>query len=471
MLTAACGTTVPIAQQPTDPGLGGPAAAALPTTGSVLPTGAPGSTPVPGSPASVAPAPLPGQVQPPSGAPLPTAGAPDHSPLRVGILYTNNDAANGAGVDNGNTFSSRRAFEGLVAAWNKRGGLAGRRIVPTYVELRSSSTNLPADLQAACTTFTQDEHVPVVLSATGTFSDAFAQCMSKAHTPVLAGDYALGDAASLAAAPTLFAPATLTTDHRVLPLLRRYASRGDKLGVVVESCPYNLRTLDRTLLPEARRLGLTVTDTEKARCFQGINDLAGQASDMQGAVLRFVSKGVSKVLFVSGGNEGNLMLLFATAAESQSYHPRYALTSAVAPVIQEPNTPAGQLANAVGLGWLPSLDTTDTITTDATRRCTQDIRQGANVTPASGADRYFAYSTCDLFGMYDAVLRLTRGATDAGTVRTAVRSLGGTFQGAAVFGGATDFSGRQDGPAQARTFAWAGACSCFRYTGPSFALS
>ena len=37
--------------------------------------------------------------------------------------------------------------------------MAGRRIVPVAVELSSNSTDLQSDLQAACSRFTQDEHV------------------------------------------------------------------------------------------------------------------------------------------------------------------------------------------------------------------------------------------------------------------------------------------------------------------------
>ncbi|MFN2538580.1 MAG: hypothetical protein ABR549_10585 [Mycobacteriales bacterium] len=472
-LTAACGTTVPLAQQGAfDPGLGGPGASTQPSTTSALPSagtvGGPTSLPgeLPGEPGQSAPAPKPS-----TGGVLPTAVAVDRRPLALGMMYTNNDAAPNAGVDNGNTFTQRRAFEGLVRAWNSRGGLAGRRILPTYVELRSSSANLAEDLQKACTTFTQDKHVSVVLSATGTFSDAFSRCMSQAGTPVLAGDYALGDTSSLAAAPSYFAPATLSTDRRVRGLLDRYVTPTDKLGVVVESCSYNVRTFERTLLPEARRQGLTVTDHVETRCFQGINDLAGQASDMQGAVLRFVSRHVNKVVFLSGGNEGNLMLLFGTAAEGQNYHPHYALTSAVAAVIQQDNTPHAQLANAVGLGWLPGIDSTQPTTTSATKRCAADLKKGAGVTPASGTDRYFAESTCDLFSLYDKVLRSTRGATDAGAVRAAMRALERAFVGAAMVDGATDFSNRPDGPSRGRTFAWVASCSCFGYTGASFSLS
>ena len=269
---------------------------------------------------------VPGVVQPPNE----VTRAADRRPISVGILYTNNDAAPSAGVDNGNTFSARAAFAAFVAAYNQRGGFAKRKIEPVYVELKSSSVALQADLEAACSTFTQDNHVAVVLSAVGLFSELLAQCLARARTPQVAGDYALGDTTSLARSPSFYAPDTTTIDDRIRALLERTTAArrltsADKIGVVIEGCPYNSRTYARTLVPTAKRLGLTITDRVEARCFEGFNDFGGLASDMGSAVLRLRSRGVTKVIFVSGSLEGNLMLLFGTAAESQGYHPGYAL--------------------------------------------------------------------------------------------------------------------------------------------------
>ena len=395
----------------------------------------------------------------------------------MGILYTNNDAAPSAGVDNGNTFSARTAFEAFVNMYNRRGGLAGRRIEPVFVELRSSSVSLPADLEAACTEFTQDNRVALVLSAVGLFSESLADCLAKARTPQIAGDYALGDDTSLERSPSFFAPDTMTVDDRMRTLLERATAArrlgpADKVGVVIEGCPYNTRAYTRTVVPTAKRLKLTITDHVEARCFAGFNDFGGLASDMGSAVLRLNSRGVTKVVFVSGSVEGNLMLLFATAAESQGYRPGYALTSAAAPAVQEANTPRAQLANAFGIGWLPSIDSSRSgATLPAARRCAQDLQAGAGVAPASPADRYFAYSICDTFALSDAALSRTSGASDAGSIATAVVGLGTGFAASAIHGEVTDFrNGRRTGPAEGRLFAWSTACPCFDYVGEPFKL-
>jgi hypothetical protein len=465
------------AREATGSRIDGPAAAPESSTARSVPEGSAArsvsETDASGATASGAPRSVPGVA----GSPNEVKGSADGSPISIGILYTNNDAAPSAGVDNGNTFSARTAFEAFVASYNQRGGLAHRKIEPIYVELRSSSVALQADLQAACSTFTQDNHAALVLSAVGLFSDLLAQCLAKARTPQVAGDYALGDVTSLARAPSFYAPDTTTIDNRMRALLERTTAAhrvtpADKIGVVIEGCPYNSRAYARTVVPTAKRLGLTITDRVEARCFEGFDDFGGLASDMESAVLRLNSRGVTKVVFVSGSLEGNLMLLFGTAAESQGYRPGYALTSAASPAVQEANTPKAQLANAFGVGWLPALDTSrSAVSLPAAQRCVQDLHAGAGVAPASPADRYTAFSICDAFALSEAALGPTSGATDPGSVGAAIAGLGTGFAASATHGERTDFrNARRTGPAQGRLFAWSKACGCFDYTGQPFSL-
>ena len=284
--------------------------------------------------------------------------------------------------------------------------------------MASSSGNVGSDLERACATFTQDNHVAVVLSTTGFFDEAFTQCLARARVPLVSSDYALGDDQALRAASTLIAASTLTTDARTSQLLQRFSetkrlTRTSRLGVVVEGCAYTRRTYDRTVVPLAKRLGMTVAGHEETRCFHGLPDLGGQAAELQSVVLRFQSSRVSDVLFVSGGMEGNLMLLFGAAAESQRYHPHYALTSGVSAVVQEGNTPATQLQNAAGLGWLPDVDSDRTkVTRPAQVQCLADLRR-SGLSPTSPVDRTYGYTACDSFSLLTALLRLTSGSTEA----------------------------------------------------------
>lgn len=485
VVTAACGTTVDAPPAPlgdvglpapvASDGLGGvPSAAADRAVADVSDDA--GTTPTTNSSGTPQVDTSPGAVDAPV-----TAGGPsaDRRPVKVGMIYTyNDDAAAAAGVDNGNTFTSKAAFDAMVKAYNARGGVAGRRIVPVAVELSSSSTSLQTDLQAACSRFAQDERVAVVFSAIGLFSEAFSACLAKAGIPQVLGDYSLGDERAIAAVPTLLSVSSLSVDDRATAVLEHMTSArritgNDKLGVVVEGCTYNTRAYSRTVEPLAKMLGVPVVERIETRCFEDIGDLGGLGSDMQNAVLRFQTRGITHVMFVSGSVEGNAMFLFGTAAETQGYRPKYLLTSVAIMAVQETNTPKPQLANAFGVGWIPSIDVSRSALTGAAgKRCLRDLRTGAGITPQSPADRYYAASTCDVFALYDAVLRRDRGASDARSVMSAVGGLGTSFAAAAAFGEVTDFrGGRRTGAAQAREFAWSTTCGCFGYVGSAFPLT
>ena len=490
---AGCGTTV---QPDALPAVGGTAAgdgltAEPPTSTGVPPAGgvpdagtaagpsgggepvAPGQPPVDDAPQAAAP-----DADPDAGggaAPaVPGAGA-DRSPLRIGIVTTNNDAASSVGVVNGHTFTPRRAAEALVAATNAKGGLAGRRLVPTYAEIRSSSSNYPGDLQAICAQLVEDAKVALVLSFLGLADEQFASCLAKARLPHVNAAYGLGDVESQRSQPTTVSTEALTVDRRTAAQLTRltaarHLTRSSRIGVLVEGCPFNVRSVSRTLRPTARRLGLQLVRVVETRCFEGVDDLSGLASDAQAAVLPFVQDRVAKVLVVSSA-EANVLLFFMTAAESQGYRPGYALTSlALANVLQQ-NVPERQLAGVKALGWLPVMDDSGPPTpTAATRACIDTLRS-RGLTPASPVDRFTGFQICDALGLTGRVLEQTRGATGARAFSAGLDRVGTSFTGAAMLEGRTDFrSGRRDGPAVARVFGWVSSCSCFRYSGSSGAL-
>ena len=466
----ACGSTVPAETR-----------AALVASGED--GGIPGFDP-PQGPSSPSPgAPGPGGALPPGGsgrsAPpgssVPGRVTADRSPLKLGLIYVNNDAASSVGISNGNNFTIRRVLDALVTTFNARGGLANRRITPVYVEVRSSSSSYDADIQAACTTFVHDEKVHAVISALGLASEQLARCLTEAGIPRVISEYALGDERLVAEAPYVIAPSTLTSDHRETALLEQFTSTGwlrgsHTIGVVVEGCPVGNRTYDNTVVPVARRLGLHIEKFE-TECLQGIQDVSALASDMQSAVLRFNTRGVDRVRFVSESSEGNLMFLFSNAAESQDYRPGYALSSLVSAAVQIQNSPHAQLANARGVGWLPSIDTGSRTGTDAEAQCFADFQESGGPEPVTASDYYYVGAICDSFRLLDVVLTSTRGSANALHVVGAVARLGTSYLSAATLQGATDFrAGRRGGAARAREFVWDGSCTCFTYSGSSFQL-
>ena len=91
-------------------------------------------------------------------------------------------------------------------------------------------------------------------------------------------------------------------------------------------------------------------------------------------------------------------LFFPTQSESQTYRPRYGLSSYnfLQPFIMA-NAPAGQLTGLSGAGWLPVLDVLEEHAPAATpemEQCLADMQQrGVDVSRQNY--RYVAYVTCD----------------------------------------------------------------------------
>lgn len=313
------------------------------------------------------------------------------------------------------------------------------------------------------------------MSFLGFESEQFSTCLAKAGVVQVNGSYGLGDDTSLAAERTTVSTLAVGTDRRLRATLGRLAAAGhltrsSRVGVLVEGCPFNERAVARTLVPTARRLGLTLSSTRTTTCFGSVSDLGRLASQAQAAVLDFASRGVDRVLFVSAV-EGNLLLLFATAAESQGYRPRYALSSLALPDVVAQNVPQQQLVGAQGLGWLPVTDADGPLSPSAQTASCLALLKGQGLAVRSRADAFFAYAPCDAFSLTARVLAGTGGATAPGSFLPALASVGTGFRGATPLDGATDFrDGRTDGAARGRVFAWSTSCACFRYAGAAAPL-
>lgn len=500
-LTAACGTTVPLSEQqalsirgglssgtgsalsvPTSAGSAGsgqPAGAAAGVVGGGAGTTAgasangvtglatgPGAGPATSSATAAA---SPTQVR--------SAGT--KGPIEVGFMYSVNDAAASAGVNNNNTITLGNVVHALVTSYNSAGGFAGRRIEPVYQQLKSSSNNYSGDLASACTSFTQDHHVAAVISNLGLYSEGFLSCLAKASVPVISGDVG-PDVQDAKRFPLLVTPDSLIGDTRVVEVVDRLRASGwltpsTRIGVVVEDCPVNVRIYDNSLLPALRAAGLTLAATAEPECFRAIGDLGAISGEMANAVLSFRSRGVSRVMFVSQAQEGTMAYEFMLAAGNQDWYPGYALSSASDATIlaRQSGVSSQEIANSRGVGWIPSLDSNEpnqVPPSAGTHACFSRLAaQGLH--PSTETDYAIAGQVCDTFAVYLAALQAVNGDASAGAVLTGVRSLGSRFSSALTLEGKTSVwdHGRL-GPAEGRYFTYSAAAGGFVYTGSPFAF-
>lgn len=396
--------------------------------------------------------------------------------MQVGILYAVNDAAAPAGINNGNTFTPDRVVHALVDSYNKSGGIDGRRIDPVYAALHSYNNSYEQQIAAACASFTQDNHVAVVLASAGYYSEQLLSCLSKASVPLISGDYAGADRHDAAAYPGFLAPTTLIGEDRETTVVKHLAesgwlTRANRVGVIIENCPIDNRVYTNGLAPALARAGVPVASTFQTQCFQSIQDFGAETSQMSNAVVQFRSRNVDRVMVVSAAAEANLVFAFSEVADSQRWYPGYALSSVAIPEVLAQNASATQMEHMRGVGWLPMLDSQDQqqVRPDAAARDCVERMHEEGVQPQSNTDFAFVYEPCDTFRLLDALTRAASGEVSLESVQRGERSVADTFRLASTVEGAVRlWHGTDLGPSTGRLFAFVNGA--FRYTSNPFAL-
>ena len=469
-LTTACGSTVQVSGR----------------VDGLAPTGSEGGLGVdsiaPSSPATAVAAPGPGTPAPaatsPSGsAVLPqapqshgSAQAAVHGPLTIGVLYADNGAANSAlGVATSASNSPKSLMNALVAALNRQGGLAGRKLVATYYAVDSTSSDYSTQANAACSYFTEDRPVPVVLDLAYGNKFGMASCLAQhgvvdigIRTSDSVGDNGVGLFAS---------PGSMTSSRRypaVLSGLHRtgYVTSKSRIGVLLEDCPDLQRAYKDAVVPTISRLGLALADTEHIACTTGFSSAGPASAAVQSAVLRFRSRQVDRILMVSDFEQVTLLLI-ANYAESQGWRPGYLLTSQAQTEVMRANIASGQWPQLHGMGWSPGLDIDDPHQPlpAADRYCLDLIKQGG-VTVSGWQNTYIATTECAQLLLLGAALRLNGADARGRSLMAAIDRLGTGFEAPGIVAGRTTFGpSRHDGPSAVAPFAYVASCSCLRYVG------
>jgi hypothetical protein len=362
-------------------------------------------------------------------------------------------------------------MKALVRHFTERGGISGRQMRTVFSTVEPTEPNYETALAAECARFTQDNRVAVLLSNIGFYRDSFEACLSARALPHVEGGWGLADDAELRRFPNYYLPAMPSYDGRFAALLASgvasgQLTRGLRVGVVVEDCPWIRRAFAAQWVPRARSARL-VLDEFHVKCTGGAEDAAPLAQQMQAAQLRFRSNGDQVVMFATYPTEVNL-LLFATAAQSQRWFPRYYLDSKarVADGHATGNYPIEQVRNMRGVGWAPAMDVSSpALTAPAQKRCLR-IMAESQVPIRTPLDAQLAFSACDPFFLLESALATTNGPLQAATLRSSVESLGTTFS-AAGNGAHTLLSRRQHyGTTEYALFGYVPKCNCLRYTSP-----
>jgi hypothetical protein len=474
-LTVGCGSTVQAGSTPTGDGLAA-------TTGSGLsaPSVAPdGTSPVVGS--AVAPG-TSGAQATGSGAGGALAREATTSttqqaagptartgPILIGFLYNDfTAAARAAGLSTTDFPDPLADFKALVAAVNKRGGLAGRQIRPLYYRIDGLTSDYSTSAQAACADFTEDHHVEAVVSVNFTW-DNLSTCLTKAGVPQLDGaPWTMHTNSELTQYPGLFWAGSMATDRYARAVIEQSISAGhlsskNKLGVVADGCPSSAWTYDHVVGPLLKARGIAVDHIVAFKCVNGAGDVDEIEAGIHSAILKMRTDGVDRVTYLTMV-EGVANTQLAMGADNQHWYPGYLLSSVGILQLQASQIPQSQLVNTRGVGWVPVLDVSKPPQTPMTRECLALNRAGGGETPTNVGMLGYLYLACDPLLLLRAALVATHGVGGISSVRPALEAMGSGYASVGSLGGQTSFAtGRHDGAADAAPFSYKSGCSCFSY--------
>ena len=391
------------------------------------------------------------------------------APITIGVLAAGDtqQGAKTAGGDSGTSVSAEDTLKALMRHF--QAGIAGRPLKTVYKAIPTTTTNYQTELSADCALFTQDNHVDVVVSDIGYYADNLTACLDHAHVPQIEGGWGLTDDATFRKYPGYFTPGFPSYDLRFGTLLAAGVrsgslTRGTKVGVLVESCPFIQAAYRAQFLPRARAAGL-VLDEAQVQCTSGFQDAGAIAQQVQAAAFRFQANRDQTVMFATYPT-GVDLLFFSQYASTQQYHPAYWLDSLAEAVIGKDASqfPADQVTNMRGVGWISAMDVSSpSYSRPEQKRCIGIMRsQGVNLTRQ--ADYVIAFTACDAFFLLEATLNRTGGQSAYSALTSGVEGLGSGFAASVLTGGTLFGPGRHYGPREFSTFAYTAGCDCFRYS-------
>lgn len=502
LVAAACGSTVPADQQQGAQLASGDELGGVDTTTPTLPPGAHvnkkgqvvnaqgkviGNAEDFGLPAgpSVADGDSNGGVNAPSGGNGGSGGegsasaalGPGITPSKIyfGIAHIEAGAANNAAFGTPLDSDSRKPYNAMIEEVNKNGGILGREVVPLYFKIDANSAEpIDQQTQEACSYWTEDNEVFGIL-----FDDAnklLAECAKRAgaiQLPQFGGslpeDYERY--------PQMFeieglnlvrmGPVTVTgLDNQ------RYFGEEPKIGLVTWDAADSRATLERGFLPALKKEGLSpAAPPAYATPPQQVNDLAATSADINSAVLRFQSQGITHVLIVDGSaglcGEGCLTTLFLQRADKQEYLPRYGFNgrNVVKELQASGLVPARQLQRSVLVEWADFDESYDEgWRLNKTReRCFAFMRK-KGVPMENINQRAAARFACEQFWFIELVTsKLDGAALNWSNFTRGVNSIEWSFPSVSNY--AVHFSATQhDGVSAVRNAKFVNSCSCFEWT-------
>jgi hypothetical protein len=232
--------------------------------------------------------------------------------IAVGLPYVNFQALKSLGVTiNDGNFPD--AYQSVISDINAKGGINGRKLVLSSVEMNPS---VPADATSSCTQLTEDDHVFVSISP------VFPTCYQQTHdTSVIAGSLPEPVTGAAGADFTLIPPAANFDPLQFAAFKKAGYFKGKKVALFygADSDAPEVKVDQTTLKKLGIPVALTAEDSVQA------TDAVASDQEVQSISQRFQSAGVTLVIGVGGS--GSTTWPRAQLDNQSTYKPTYIATS------------------------------------------------------------------------------------------------------------------------------------------------
>ncbi|KQW53691.1 hypothetical protein ASC77_05340 [Nocardioides sp. Root1257] len=241
---------------------------------------------------------------------------------------------------------------------NDHGGIAGRKLDAVF-RLYDGVKDTPAAEEQLCNQITQDDKAFAVVM-TGQYQTNARPCYAERQTLVLdASLYAMSTDYFDQYSPYLWTASFPEYDAFVRAYVKVLSQQAffdgeERVGLVAADSPVNRKTIENLAVPLLKDAGVEpevawIDTTDTSTLFEGLTQ----------AAITFRSKSVDRVMFLGGSR---LAALFASAAATQGYEARYAISSYDNPtyfINNASKVPEGFTDGMVGIGIHPPQDVPD----------------------------------------------------------------------------------------------------------------
>lgn len=249
------------------------------------------------------------------------SGATPGPPITVGFVLQ--DASGASAVVGSNVPITSAQRQQQIAGWlvdwvNSHGGVAGRKIVPTYetVSVTTNDTQRVAD----CEYMAQDQHDQAVMDVNIMLQDDEWACFAANHVDFF-GNVSGTDRPFMDAHAPYITTTWMGLDRQMYAMAHGAAAAGwldsSKLGIILPDTPEGHADFTQVLVPQLAAVGVKNYDAR----FISMNSDGSQTQQTNNAELAFATEGVKKIFFFQ---DILVYLQFINQAKAENYYPEYA---------------------------------------------------------------------------------------------------------------------------------------------------